>query len=57
MHGKAWTVPLAGLMTDGVVACNQVRTVDWQALRATFIEAAPAGIVAKVLARVATLID
>ena len=56
-RGQAWTVPLAGLATDGVLLCNQVRTVDWQARRAAFIEAAPTGIVAEVLARVATLID
>ena len=56
-RGKAWTVALAGLTTEGVVLCNQVRTVDWQARHATFIEAAPADVVAEVLARVATLIN
>ncbi len=55
----AWTVPLAGagLVTEGLVLCNQVRTVDWQARRAQFIEAVPAGLVADVLARVGTLIE
>ena len=56
-RGKAWTVPLAGLATDGVVLCNQARTMDWQARRAAFIEVAPADVVAEVLSRVATLID
>lgn len=58
-RGQAWTVPLAGagLGTDGVVLCNQVRTVDLKARRAVFIEAAPADLVAEVLARVATLIE
>lgn len=58
-RGRAWTVPLAaaGLQTDGVVLCNQVRTVDLKARRAEFIEAAPVGLVDEVLARVATLID
>ena len=58
-RGRAWTVPLAnaGLITDGVVLCNQLRTVDWKARRAQFIEAVPAELVAEVLARVATLID
>lgn len=58
-RGQAWTVPLAGLgsTTDGVVLCNQVRTVDWRARRAQFIEAVPPDLVADVLARVATLID
>jgi mRNA interferase ChpB len=58
-RGQAWTVPLEGfgLVTDGVVLCNQVRTVDLQVRRAQFIEAAPAELVADVLARVATLIE
>ena len=58
-RGRAWTVPLMGatLVTDGVVLCNQVRTVDWEARRTQFVEAAPAEIVGEVLARVATLIE
>jgi len=58
-RGKAWTVALAGtgLTTDGVVLCNQVRTVDWKAHRAQFIEAVPADLIADVLARVATLVE
>jgi len=56
-RGQAWTVALAGLTTNGVVLCNQVRTVDWRARRGVFVEAAPADLVADVLARVATLIE
>lgn len=58
-RGQASTVALsgAGLSTDGVVLCNQVRTMDWRERHAQFIEAAPAELVADVLARVATLID
>lgn len=58
-RGQAWTVALAGtgVATDGVVLCNQVRTVDWKARRAQFIEAVPAELVTDVLARVATLIE
>ncbi len=58
-RGHAWTVPLSGngLATDGVVLCNQLRTVDLKARRAQFIEAAPPALVADVLARVATLIE
>ena len=58
-RGQAWAVPLAGtgLATEGVVLCNQVRTVDWQARRAQFIEAGPSELIADVLARVATLIE
>lgn len=58
-RGHAWTVPLSGvgLATDGVVLCNQVRTVDWKARHALFVEAVPTGLIADVLARVATLIE
>ena len=58
-RGKAWTVPLAGagLATDGVVLCNQVRTVDWQTRRAALIETATAELVADVIARVAVLLE
>ncbi len=58
-RGQAWTVPLAAVdvQTDGVVLCNQVRTLDWKARRAQFIEAVPPDLIADVLARVATLIE
>jgi mRNA interferase ChpB len=58
-RGQAWTVPLSGLglETDGVVLCNQVRTLDWRARRARFVEAVPAETQADILARVATLIE
>ncbi len=58
-RGHAWTVPLAGagLLTDGVVLCNQVRTLDLKTRRAEFIEATPSQLIADVLARVATLIE
>jgi mRNA-degrading endonuclease toxin of MazEF toxin-antitoxin module len=47
----------AGLATDGVVLCNQVRTLDWKARRAQLIEAVPPDLIGDVLARVATLIE
>jgi len=58
-RGIAWTVSLmgAGLATEGIALCNQVRTVDWQAHGVQFVEAAPPGLVGEVLARVATLIE
>ena len=58
-RGQAWTVTLTGmgLATDGVVLCNQVRVLDYEARRAAFIEAAPDELTAEVLARVATLIE
>jgi mRNA interferase ChpB len=58
-RGKAWTVPLTGLglQTDGVVLCNQLKTLDWQARRAVFIERAPDELTADVIARVGTLLE
>jgi mRNA interferase ChpB len=58
-RGQMWAVTLAGheLKTDGVVLCNQVRTMDWKARRAGFIEAVPPELIVDVLARVATLIE
>ena len=58
-RGKAWTVPLSGLglATDGVVLCNQLKTLDWQVRRGAFIEAVPADLVADVIARVAVLLE
>ena len=58
-RGHAWTVALAGagMVTEGVVLCSQVRTVDIKARRAQFIETVPPELVADVLARVATLIE
>lgn len=47
----------ASVATEGVVLCNQARSVDLKARRAQFIEAAPPELVADVLARVATLIE
>ena len=58
-RGRAWTGPLAGagLATDGVALCNQVRTVDCKARRGQLIEAVSAELISDVLARVATLIE
>ena len=58
-RGQAWTVPLAGagLATEGVVLCNQVRMVDWKARRGQLVEVVPAELIADVLARVSTMIE
>jgi mRNA interferase ChpB len=58
-RGKAWTVALTGrgLQTDGVVLCNQLKTLDWQARHAEFIERAPDDLVSDAIARVATLLE
>ena len=58
-RGKAWTVPLAGLglTADGVVQCNQLKTLEWQVRRAAYIEAVPAELVADVIAQAAVLLE
>lgn len=58
-RGSGWAVSLTGtgMLTAGVVLCNQVRTLDWRVRQARFIEAAPADLVDEVLARVQTLLD
>jgi mRNA-degrading endonuclease toxin of MazEF toxin-antitoxin module len=47
----------AGLVTEGVVPCNQARSVDLKARRAQLSEAAAPELIADVLAHVATLIE
>lgn len=58
-RGKQWTVPLAGagLATDGVVLCNQAKTLDWKARKVAFVEAVPAELVGDVIARFSTLLE
>lgn len=58
-RGKQWTVPLAGagLATDGVVLCNQAKTLDWKARKVAFVEAVPSELVADVIARFTTLLE
>ena len=54
-----FTVPLmnSGSETQGVVMCNQPRTIDFIARQAAFIERIPDDITLDVLARVQTLLD
>ena len=58
-RAKLWAVPLAGsgLATDGVVLCNQAKTLDWKARKVAFVEAVPAELVADVIARFSTLLE
>lgn len=54
-----WAVPLMGTGTEtqGVILSNQVRTIDYKARGARFVEAVPVSLVDEVLARVATLLE
>ena len=57
-RGSGFAAPLsgAGLVTDGVVLCDQPRTVDPAARNAQYIETAPSYVVDDVLARLAPLV-
>ena len=54
-----FAVPLSGSGTEtqGVVLCNQIRTVDLEARGATRIESAPEVVIDDVLARVQALFE
>lgn len=56
--GYPFEVPLldAGTMA-GVVLADQVRSLDWRARRARYVEPAPAGVVQEVLALLAALVS
>lgn len=47
----------AGTQTQGVMLCNQIRTVDLEARQAKRIETVPETIILDTLARVQTLFD
>ena len=55
--GFASTLTGAGLQTQGVVICDQPRTVDFSVRAARYVESAPAAVVEDVLARLAPLVD
>ena len=49
------SLPGAGSLTQGVVPCHQVRTLDYE--ERNIVESLPAEVVEDVLARVRTLLD
>lgn len=56
-RGFAVSLSGAGTNAQGVVLCNQLRTIDLAARGGRFIERAPAFIVDEVLAKLQTLLD
>ena len=56
-HGFAVSLSGAGGRTQGVVLCNQARTLDHKERGATWVERLTDEIVEEVLARVRTLLD
>lgn len=55
-QGFVVTLMGAGTRTQGVILCNQPRTVALRARRAKRIESAPQGVVDEVLMRIAPLV-
>lgn len=55
--GFAVTLSGAGTQTQGVMLCNQLRTVDLEARGAVRIESVPEAVILDALARVQTLFD
>ena len=55
--GFAVTLSGAGTQTQGVMLCNQIRTVDLEARLAKRIESVPEVVILDALARVQTLFD
>ncbi|WP_252090246.1 type II toxin-antitoxin system ChpB family toxin [Pseudomonas sp. MWU13-3659] len=55
--GFAVTLSGAGTQTQGVMLCNQIRTVDLEARNAKRIESVPEVVILDALARVQTLFD
>jgi len=55
--GFAVSMTGTGTNTQGVVLCNQLRTLDLKARGAKFIEKAPGFIVDEVLAKLQTLLE
>lgn len=46
-----------GTQTQGIVACHQIRTLDYQARHARFVETVPAYVVDEVLARLQAVLE
>ncbi|WP_409260681.1 type II toxin-antitoxin system ChpB family toxin [Pseudomonas putida] len=55
--GFAVTLSGAGTLTQGVMLCNQIRTVDLDARGAKRVESAPEVVILDALARVQTLFE
>ncbi|MEJ5864384.1 type II toxin-antitoxin system ChpB family toxin [Pseudomonas farsensis] len=55
--GFAVTLSGAGTLTQGVMLCNQIRSVDLTARNAVRVESVPEAVILDALARVQTLFD
>lgn len=54
-----FAVPLlnCGTQTQGVIACNQVRTLDFKARNARFVESVPDYVIDEVMARLQAILE
>ncbi len=55
-RGHGFEVALDGMQTSGVVLCQQVKVIDYEARGLRFIERAPARVTNTVLAKVRLLV-
>ena len=55
--GFAVSLSGSGTRTQGVILCNQLRTLDLQARKAKFVEKAPQFVIDEMIARVMTLLE
>lgn len=57
VRGHGFEVKLDGTKTEGVVLCQQVKTIDYGFRGIEFIETAPAKVLNEVLAKVRVLVN
>jgi len=57
VRGHGFEVVLDGMQTTGVVLCQQVKVIDYEARGLRYIERAPSAIVDTVLAKVRLLVS
>lgn len=57
VRGHGFEVKLLQTKTEGVVLCQQVKTIDFEARGTVFIEKAPASVINEVLAKVRVLVS
>ena len=57
VRGHGFEVGLDGMKTTGVVLCQQVKVIDYQARGLRYIERAPSAIIDTVLAKVRLLVS
>ncbi|MFK0734737.1 MAG: type II toxin-antitoxin system PemK/MazF family toxin [Gloeotrichia echinulata GP01] len=57
IKGLSFEVPLlAGMITQGVVLADQIKTLDWMARKVKFVEKAPEDLIEEVQAKLEPLI-